>query len=116
MHLARGSLQALALGHLVFMLGHALLIAALAFFGIVRVRPGVKFTGGVVDLDDAVTALIQKIAVMRDGHDRARIGLQVIAQPAHCVQVQVVGRLVEQQDIGLLQDDARQVDAGFFAA
>ena len=69
-----------------------------------------------MDLDDAVAALVQEVPVMRDGHNRARIGFQVIAQPAHRVQVQVVGRLVEQQDIGLLQDDARQVDAGLFAA
>ena len=42
--------------------------------------------------------------------------LQIIAQPVHSVHVEVVGRLIEQQHIGLLKNDAGEVNARFFAA
>ena len=66
---------------------------------------------GVVALPgDAVAAIqlqnppghvVQKVAVVRDRDDRARIGLQVPLQPRYRLRVQVVGRLVQQQDVWL---------------
>ena len=43
---------------------------------------------------------------MRHGNDRTRILLQVLFEPVYGFGIQVVGRFVEQQDVGLLQKQA----------
>ena len=49
--------------------------------------------------------LLQEGRVMaHDEHRRARQPLQVILQPRNGLAVQVVGRLVQQQDVGIDQD------------
>ncbi len=53
---------------------------------------------------------------MGDGDDRAGVTLQVLFQPGDRLGVEVVGRLVEQQDIGLLQQEAHQGHAPPLAA
>ena len=53
---------------------------------------------------------------MRDRDHGALVGIQKIAQPLDRVQIQMVGRLVEQKDVRIFQNDAREVDAGFLAA
>ena len=45
---------------------------------------------------------------MRHGDDRALVLLQVLLQPVDALGIQVVGGLVEQQDVGLLQQQAAQ--------
>ena len=69
-----------------------------------------------MDFNHAVAALVDKPAVMRDNEHGAAVILQIIAQPVHSVHVEVVRRLVEQQHVGLLEDDAGKVDTRFFAA
>ena len=51
---------------------------------------------------------------MGDHEHRAGIFLQVVFQPAHAFCVEVVGWLVEQQDVGLLNQQAGQRDAALF--
>ena len=53
---------------------------------------------------------------MRDDEHRALKGAQIILEPFNGLQVQMVGRLVEQQNVNARQHDARQIDARFFAA
>ena len=48
------------------------------------------------DLNDPVGNLIDEIAVMRDGQNRALEGVDVLLQPLHTIQIQVVRRLVQQ--------------------
>ena len=48
---------------------------------------------------------------MGDGQDRARVGGEVLLQPQHALGVEVVGRLVEQQQVGLGQQQLAQRDA-----
>jgi hypothetical protein len=74
--------------------------------------------GGVVALPgDAVTAVqlqnpagdvVQEIAIVGDGDDRAAVLLQVPFQPGHGLGIQVVGRLVQQQDVGRLEQQPAQ--------
>jgi len=40
----------------------------------------------------------------------------MLLQPLHCLGIEVVGRLVEEQDIGLLQQEARERDAPSLAS
>ena len=53
---------------------------------------------------------------MGDDQDRARIVAQMAFQPVHGLGVEMVGRLVEQQQFGLLQQQPAQRDAAALAA
>ena len=53
---------------------------------------------------------------MGDGDDRALVALQVQLEPLHGVRVEVVRRLVQQQDVGLHQEQPRERDAAALAA
>ena len=66
--------------------------------------------------NDALHDLIEEITVVRDRQDRALEVPDVVLQPLHAAQVQMVRRLVEQQDVRLLEQQARQVHARLFAA
>ena len=48
---------------------------------------------------------------MGDGDDGAGVGLEVLLEPEHRLGVEVVGRLVEQEQVGLLQEQLAQRDA-----
>ena len=54
-----------------------------------------------VDLQDPLRHVVQEVAVVGDGQHGSRIGLEVALQPLHRLGVQVVGRLVQQQQVGL---------------
>ena len=53
---------------------------------------------------------------MRDGDDGALVGTQVLFQPGDRFGVQVVGGLVQQQDVGFGQQQAGQGHAAAFTA
>ena len=54
-----------------------------------------------VELEDPFGSVVEKIAVVRDRHDRARKLLQKLLEPFNAFRIEMVGRLVEQQHIGL---------------
>ena len=56
------------------------------------------------------------MAVVRDDDQHARIFVEIILQPVHGIEVQVVGGLVEQQRRGIAEQGLRQEDANFLAA
>ncbi len=94
----------LALLHLGAVIG--VVVAAVAFGG----------ARMLVDLDNRGGDAVEELAVVRDDEDRAAIALQVILQPVHGGEVEVIGRLVEQQHVGRLQEQQRQPDARLLAA
>ena len=53
---------------------------------------------------------------MGDDQDRARIVAQVAFEPVDGLGVEMVGRLVEQQQVWLLEQEAAERNAAFFAA
>ena len=53
---------------------------------------------------------------MGDGQDGAGEAFQITFQPLHRMEIQVVGGLVQQQDVGVLQNEATQVHPGLLAA
>ena len=57
-----------------------------------------------VELEDPLRDVVQEVPVVRDGDDGAGVALQVLLQPQHGLGVQVVGGLVEQQQVGLLKE------------
>ena len=60
--------------------------------------------------------VVEEIAVVGDDEDRARILAQVAFEPVDGLGVEMVGRLVEQQELGLVEQQAAERDAALFAA
>jgi hypothetical protein len=51
-----------------------------------------------------------------DGDDGARVGLEVLLEPEHRLGVEVVGRLVEEQQVRLAQQELAERDAAALTA
>jgi hypothetical protein len=60
--------------------------------------------------------LVQEVAVMRDDDDRVFEVDQELLEPVDGRQVQVVGRFVEQQDVGLAEERLREQHLHLFGA
>ena len=69
-----------------------------------------------IDFDDPRREALQKRAIVRHEHHRARVVGQKPFQPRDGVEVQVVGRLVEQQQIRLRDERPREQHAAAPAA
>ena len=59
---------------------------------------------------------VQEVAVVRDQHERVRVGGEIAFQPVARFQIQVVGGLVEQQQVRLFEQQLGQRDAHLPAA
>ncbi|OPY08532.1 MAG: hypothetical protein A4E66_01843 [Syntrophus sp. PtaB.Bin001] len=59
-----------------------------------------------VQFQNPFSNVVQKVAIVSDGDDRSRIVFQMVLQPGHGFGVQMVGGLVEEQDVRLLQEEA----------
>ena len=82
-------------------------------------RRVVAFPGNAVaaiELENPAGDVVEEVPVVRDGDDRARVVLQKALEPGDRFGVEVVGRLVEQQQIGRLQQQPAQRDAAALAA
>ncbi len=69
-----------------------------------------------VDLADPLGHVVEKVAIVRDGEHRAGVVLEELLQPQHRLGIQVVRRLVEQQQVGRLEQQAAQRHAATLAA
>ena len=92
------------------------LVGGFALGQIGRVVAAVGLDGLAAQLPDAGADGVQKIAVMADDQHRAAVGLEVIFQPFHGFQVQVVGRLVQDQQIRTLQQQTGQAQTSLLTA
>ncbi|CUI62666.1 Uncharacterised protein [Achromobacter sp. 2789STDY5608621] len=77
----------------------------------VAVAAAVAHQLGVIEMQDGLGHRVQELGVVGDQHDGAGIGGQPFLQPQHGVQVQVVGGLVQQQQLGRRHQRARQRQA-----
>ena len=87
---------------------------ALALVEIVVAGVGDDFAG--VDFGDLGDDAVHEFAVVRGHEQRAREGLEELLEPDDGFDVEVVGGLVHQQDVGAAEQHARQRDAHFPAA
>ena len=69
-----------------------------------------------VELQDPAGDVVEEVAVVRDRHDGARVLGQVPLEPGHRLGVEVVGGLVEEQQVGPLEEDLAERDAALLAA
>ena len=52
-------------------------------------------------MQDRVDRIVQKVAVVADDDHRARIARDMVLKPERAFEIEIVGRLVEQQQVGL---------------
>ena len=70
----------------------------------------------VPDLDNLVDGHVEKIAVVRDQHKGVGIVAEIFLQPVAGFEIEMVGGFVQQQQVGLLQQQLDQRDAHLPAA
>ena len=75
-----------------------------------------RLLGRSVEVQHAGDRLVEQIEVVADHQQRAAVGAQELHQPHLGVDVEVVGRLVEQQHVAAGEQDAGQLDAPPLAA
>ena len=68
---------------------------------------GVAVQPLVADLDDPGDELVEELPVVRDHQDRPGVVAQVVLEPDQRLQVEMVGRLVQHQDVRLLHQQPR---------
>ncbi len=66
--------------------------------------------GAPVELEDPPGDVVEEIAVVRDRHDGARVLLERPLEPGDRLGVEVVGRLIEEKEVGLGQQQPAQRD------
>ena len=68
-----------------------------------------------VELEDPARDVVEEVAIVGDGHDGALVLLEVALEPADRLGVEVVRRLVEQQQVGRAEQQPAQRDAAALA-
>ena len=81
-----------------------------------RVVALVRVEVAAVDLGDPLGDVVEEVPIVGHGEHGAGVLGQVLLQPEHALGVQVVGGLVEQQQVGLLQQQPGERDPALFAA
>ncbi len=69
-----------------------------------------------VELEDPAGDVVEEVAVVRDGDDGALVLRKEALQPEHRLGVEMVRRLVEQQQVGRLQEQPAERDAPTLSA
>ena len=85
--------------------------AGLLLLQVGRVVALVGVGAAAVELEDPLGDVVHEVAVVGHGDDGAVVGREVLLEPQHRLGVEVVGGLVEQQQVGLLQQQLAQRDA-----
>ena len=126
LHLRRVARARLELGDEGFLLREHRLLARVLRFLLRRrdralllvkfVVAGVRRELAAVDLDDLRDEAVQKLAIVGRHHERAFELAKEPLEPDDRLDVEVVGRLVEEERVGLHEQDARERDAHLPAA
>src|SRR5205823_9432060 len=75
-----------------------------------RVIAGVEPQLAPVEMDDRRDNRIEKIAIMRDQKQRAGVALQPLLEPKYGIEIEMVRRLDEQEQIGASHQRMRKVE------
>ena len=81
--------------------------SALALEG--AVIPGVELEGLPIDVADVADGAIEKIAIVGNQNQSSLLAPKPLLKPQHGVEVEVVGRLIKQQQIGAAHQRLRQI-------
>ena len=80
-------------------------------FHVVVVAAGIDADVAVVDVRHVGAHAGEEVPVVRDDHHGARAAVEHVFQPADAVDVEVVGRLVQQQDVRVAEEGLREEHA-----
>ena len=97
-------------------LGAHLLEVVLALLEVGAVVAGIGGDPAVLDGGDVAHAGVHERAVVADEEHRAVVALQEGLEPLDALEVEVVGRLVEHEQVGVAQQELREADAHLPAA
>ena len=75
-----------------------------------RIVAGVGLELPRVEMDDAADHAVEEIAVVGDEEQRSGITREPVLEPQHCVEVEVIGRLVEEQEVRAAHQRLREVE------
>ena len=64
-----------------------------------------------IEMQDVVDRLVEQIAVMADHQRHMRIARQIFHQPQRAFEIEIVGRLVQQQEVGFGKQHGGQCHA-----
>jgi hypothetical protein len=64
-----------------------------------------------IDVHDRVDDGVEEVAIVRHQHQRSRIACEPVLEPQHGVEIEMVGRLVEQQQVGARRERLREIEA-----
>ena len=81
-----------------------------------RVVAGERDPPAAVQLQDPLRDVVEEVAVVGDRDDGARVLLEEALQPLDRLGVEVVGRLVEQEQVGVLEQQPAERHAALLAA
>ena len=81
-----------------------------------RVVPLVGNAAAPVELEDPAGDVVEEVAVMGDDQDRTLVVDQVLLQPCDGFGVKVVGGLVQQQHVGVFEQQLAECHAALFPA
>ena len=104
--------RALARGLLALLLREALLL----LLEPARVVALEREAAAAVELEDPARDVVEEVAIVGDGDDRALVLLEVPLEPGDRLGVEVVRRLVEQQQVGRGEQQPAERDAAALAA
>ena len=96
--------------------GEELFFVGFALFEVVVVVAAVTDELALADFHDAANEPVEKFAVVRDDDNRAGIILQIILKPEQRLEVEMIRRFVEHQQVRLLHEQPREVRAHHPAA
>ena len=69
-----------------------------------------------VELEDPLRDVVEEVAIVGDRHDRARVLLEEALEPVDRLGIEVVGRLVEQQQVGVAEEEPGECHATLLPA
>jgi hypothetical protein len=101
---------------LIFVRVHQLRLALFLLLHVFLVSAVIDMRTLVPHLHDLAHGHVQKVAVVRDQHKRILVVAQIVFEPVARLQIEVVGRLVEQQQRRLFEQQLGQRDAHLPAA
>src|SRR5690606_4897318 len=61
---------------------------------------GVSLHLALLDVHDTVDCAIEELAIVRDHEQRAAIAAQPLLEPHHRIEIEMIGRLIQQQQVG----------------
>src|SRR5271165_6523070 len=99
-----------------YVLPALLLEALLLLFEPGRIIALIRNAAAAIELEYPAGHVVEEVAVVGDDEDRARVGAQMAFEPVDRFGVEMVGRLVEQQQVRLFQQQSAERDAAPLAA